>query len=334
VLDAEEEELFATGRAIFDRDMHIGAGMGPEFNGDSCRACHFLPTIGGSGPADVDVIRHGHLEGDVFTPPARGTILPRHANDGTRPLADPMANVFETRQTPPLFGLGFLESIPEEDVLANENCDDPDPTAISGCAHILPTGQLGRLGWKANVPSLLEFARDALSNEVGLTVPEIPGLHFGFLQDDDDAPDPEVSEEDMLALTFFMQRLAPPMRRVADPEAEAAGELLFDQVECTSCHVDDFVAPGGAVPYTDLLLHQIAEDGGPGIEDGTARPLEIRTTPLWGLALTPPYMHDGRAFTIEEAIARHDGEATSSRLAYEALSEDEKADLLAFLESL
>jgi CxxC motif-containing protein (DUF1111 family) len=333
-LTPEEEALFARGRDIFDRDMFVGEGMGPLFNGDSCRACHFLPTIGGAGPADVDVIRQGILEEGIFTAPPGGTLLPRHATDNSRPEVDADANVFETRQTPAIFGLGFLESIPVEAVLANEDCDNPDPAAVSGCAHFVSLGRLGRLGWKADVPDLAEFARDGMSNELGMTVPEVTGLTFGTLMDGDGAADPEIDEDDLEALAFFMRRLAPPPRRSTDADAEAAGEALFATVGCIDCHVDDFVAPDGLVPYTDLLLHRMAADDAPGIGSGDALPVELRTAPLWGLALTPPYMHDGRAFTIEEAILRHDGEAATARQAFAALSDAERALLLAFLESL
>ena len=78
----------------------------------------------------------------------------------------------------------------------------------------------------------------------------------------------------------------------------------------------------------------MAPDGSPGIADGSAGPLEIRTPPLWGISLTPPYMHDGRSFSIDDAIDRHDAEGARSREAYGALTAEEKADLLAFLASL
>ncbi len=329
-----ELALFERGRALFDRDIFLSEGTGPDFNGDSCRACHFLPVIGGAGPADVDVTRHGTLEDGVFTDPEGGSMAHRHSTAPVRPAIDESANVFGTFQTPPLFGLGFLESIPEEDVLANEDCDNPDPTAVSGCAHYLPDGRLGRLGWKANVPDLREFARDAMFNEVGITLPEVEGLTFGETEDDDDIPDPEISAQDLEALAFFMRRLAPPSRRSTDAEAEAAGETLFATVGCIDCHVDDFVTPDGVVAYTDLLIHQTSAEGTSFIGAGDVGPLEFRTAPLWGLALTPPYMHDGRAFTVEEAIARHDGEAAASRASFEGLSETERAQLLAFLASL
>lgn len=58
------------------------------------------------------------------------------------------------------------------------------------------------------------------------------------------------------------------------------------------------------------------------------------TTELWGMRDTGPWWHDGSSSTIEDSILRHGGDAEASRLAYEALTDDEKDDLLAFLDSL
>ena len=283
----------------------------------------------------MDVVRQGRLVDGTFTAPEGGTILSHHSTSpDLRPEPDPIANTLETRQTPPLFGLGFLESVTDAEVLAHADCGDPDPAAIAGCPHVLSTGRLGRFGWKADVPSLDEFARDALSNETGVSVPQVSGLTFGASTDADDVADPEITEPDIDALVFYMRHLAPPPGQSKDPEAEASGKASFEQVGCTGCHAERFVAPGGAVAYTDLLLHQVAPDGSPGIADGSAGPLAIRTPPLWGISLTPPYMHDGRSFSIADAIERHDAEAAGARRAYEALSPVAKANLLAFLASL
>ena len=84
---------------------------------------------------------------------------------------------------------------------------------------------------------------------------------------------------------------------------------------------------------------------GPGLDDGytegEALTSEWRTPPLWGLGLSKNsqggeyfLLHDGRAKSIEEAILLHGGEAQSSRDAYESMSEEEKLQLIKFLESL
>lgn len=61
---------------------------------------------------------------------------------------------------------------------------------------------------------------------------------------------------------------------------------------------------------------------------------EFRTAPLWGLSQTAPYFHTGEADTIQQAIELHDGEASAIRDAYLALSADDRAALLAFLDTL
>jgi hypothetical protein len=58
------------------------------------------------------------------------------------------------------------------------------------------------------------------------------------------------------------------------------------------------------------------------------------TRPLWGLADTAPYLHDGRARTLDEAILAHGGEAADSSSRFAALSRDDKIDLRIFLLSL
>lgn len=338
-LSASDAERFLRGRAVFDLDVAITGGLGPRFNGDSCRACHFDPVIGGSGPLDVNVVRHGIVDpGDgSFSPPSIGTMAHRHdLGPDSRPPIDAAANVFEARQTPPIFGLGLIDRIPEATILANEDPDDLDGDGISGRAHILPDTRLGRLGWKAGVPSVAEFARDAMFNELGMTLPDQSGLTFGGDQDSDGIADPEITVEALEDLAFYMSNLAAPPRTPFDPDREAIGETLFTDVGCASCHVPVMKTDDGVdVPlYSDLLLHDVAPALRLGIEDGDASMREFRTPPLWGLAQTGPYMHDGTAFTAEEAILAHDGEAHDSRDAYLALPPSMQEALLIFLESL
>lgn len=335
-LTSEELALFERGRAVFDRDQFVSAGLGPRFNGDSCRACHFDPVVGGAGPADVDVIRQGIVDGTTFAAPAGGTMAHRHTLGDERPPVDPASNVFEARQTPTTLGLGLIDRIPEATIVANADPDDQDGDGISGVAHVLPDGRLGRLGWKANVPSVAEFARDATFNELGLTLPAQPGLTFGSTTDSDGAADPELSPADLDALVFFLSRLGPPPRVSVAPALEETGRVVFADVGCGACHTPTLADEDGnpVALYSDLLLHDVAPAGFVGIEDGMASMREFRTPPLWGLSRTAPYLHDGAAFSIEDAIARHAAEAAASTAAYEALGAEQRAALIAFLESL
>ncbi len=338
-LSDAEAARFEEARLLFDREFSFGDGAGgPRLNGDSCRACHFEPVVGGAGPRGVNVSRHGILtEGGEFAPPAVGTILHRLTSlERTAVRAQPEAAIFEHRQTPHLFGLGLLQGVPESVILAAADPDDLDGDGISGKPSWTDGGRLGRFGWKAQIPTLEEFVRDAVDAELGMTLPWVPGLTFGRVQDNDSVPDPEMSLDEADLLTFYLRRLAPPPRSPGpDPAAEAAGEQLFAEVGCAGCHTPSLPgADGPVLAYTDLLLHEVLPPDALGIEEASAEMREFRTAPLWGVARTAPYMHSGEADTVAEAIALHAGEALGAVAAFGALDPADQAALLAFVESL
>lgn len=335
-LSGEEADRFLRGRSAFDRDRFLSEGLGERFNGDSCRACHFDPVPGGAGPLDVNVVRQGIFDGNGFTAPAMGTVTHRHsAATNLRNPVDEAANFFEQRQTPPLFGLGLIELIPEATILAHE---DPDnTTGISGRANMLPGGQVGRFGWKADIPSVDEFARDATSTELGFTLPEQMGLTFGKTTDGDGVADPEIPMSELGDLVFWLKMLAAPPRVRTDTTLEDQGEAVFATAGCDGCHIPSMQTMDGMPVelYSDLLLHDVTAPGTDrGIASADASITEFRTTPLWGLGRTAPYWHDGRASTIAAAIRLHFGEAEAARAAYEGLSQADEDALLAFLRSL
>jgi CxxC motif-containing protein (DUF1111 family) len=335
-LDAGQRLLFEQGRLLFDRDFAFSEGVGPLFNGDACRSCHFDPVIGGAGPSGVDAMRQGSFVGLTFSVPSNGTFLPRHAVAPARPEADTGANYFERRQTPSTLGLGLLERVPREAIEALADPGDQNRDGISGRAHALEDGRLGRFGWKASLPSVREFVRDALSGELGMTMPNQPGMLFGAWEDGDETADPEAEVGTIDAITAFIELLAPPPRTRVDVTLEDAGEAIFDAVGCASCHVRTLQAADGVEvhAYTDLLLHDVAGPDTLGIEEGDAGIAEFRTPPLWGLGRTAPYFHDGRASTIDDAIAEHAGEASAARSEVASLNAADREALLAFLRSL
>jgi cytochrome c peroxidase len=94
-------------------------------------------------------------------------------------------------------------------------------------------------------------------------------------------------------------------------------------------------SPSGGVEvplFSDLKRH----DMGPGLAEsaGTALDSQFITARLWGVADTAPYLHDGRAHTLEEAILLHGGEAQAARDAFAALGDQAKQELVAFLLTL
>ena len=365
-LSSDELAAFKVGRTEFDRRRSYESGMGAHFNGDSCRACHSDPVIGGSGPLGVNASRQGSLPLDpsatqpdastlnppiVLIPPdgfadfsaPSGTPAPHFASNDTRPLLDPTTTVTETRQTPMLFGFGLIDQISDETIRDLADSEMTANPAMAGrvfettFADGTPT--VGKFGWKGSAPRLKDFTRDALCNEMGMTMPPDPdGLsRFGCSTDDDGVPDPEVSTQIVDEITDFTALLAPPPRQASADSAEAvAGAEVFNQVGCGFCHVPTLQTASGAnVPlFSDLLLHDVADPNEVGIVEGMAGIHDFRTPPLWGLAKSAPYMHDGRAATVELAIAAHHGQADSVREAFNALSPTDRANLLAFLRSL
>lgn len=332
-LSGEALASWTRGRALFDHDIDPAVGLGTRFNADSCRACHQDPVLGGAGGADTSVLRIGTWHEDGSFTNVASAVIPRSVVPGQPPWRMPdEVNVVEPRQPPTILGIGLLQGIDEAAIFALEDPDDLDGDGISGRARVLADGRLGRFGWKAQVPSVKDFAADALLNEIGLTVDPAESA-FTTDDDGDDIADPELGMDQMDDLVFYLTATAAPPRKAPAAGVDAsAGEASFATVGCASCHVPEL---DGVAAWTDMLLHDVSPEGTPLVdqEDGLD-PGEFRTPPLWDVGQTPPYMHGGQAVTLEESIAAHGGEADASRLAFEALSDGEKQDLIGFLNTL
>ena len=90
-------------------------------------------------------------------------------------------------------------------------------------------------------------------------------------------------------------------------------------------------------PYSDFLLHDIGTgDGIPvlPLPEYATTANQIRTAPLWALRTRNRLMHDGLSLTKQDAIQRHAGQGAGATSNYNGLSEGEKNQLLAFLNSL
>ncbi len=356
-MTAAEFERFRLGLDDFLEVEEADEGLGPAFNGLSCAQCHSVPAIGGS--STVTEIRAGILHEDgSFEELPGGTVfqmfsIPTHASQAVIP---PEANVIAHRKALQLFGLGLVEAVPDEVFLSLEDPDDRDGDGISGrAARVVDvdSGELrvGRFGWKAQQATLLTFGAEAYRDEMGITnalFPEeaCPGGNREAVDLDDLVADPEDGPDRLTGLRgidnfeSFMRFLGAPPRGPVT-EAAARGEQLFSRIGCDSCHLPSLqTGPDRSAaldqrvfhPYGDFLLHDIGT--GDGIQQADASPFEIRTPPLWGVRVRAPFLHDGRAPTLESAIGQHDGEARASRLRFESLPLEEKQALLAFLRSL
>jgi len=262
------------------------------------------------------------------------------------------------RLAPQVIGMGLLEAIPDDDLLAVADPDDADGNGISGRPNRVwnpATGrtELGRFGWKANAPTVEVQSAGAFNGDIGITSSVFPGQPCAASQTDClEAPEggePEVTDDRLASVTFYTRTLAvPAMRDHRAPEVER-GRNVFEDIGCASCHTPSHTTgtdPVAALseqrifPYTDLLLHDMGPDLADGRPDFEADGSEWRTPPLWGLGLIDDVngerflLHDGRARTIEEAILWHGGEAEAAREAFRTASADLRADLVAFLEAL
>ena len=344
VLAPAELERWLRGRALFDRDFHVPDGLGrPDYNGDSCRACHQDPVLGGAGALELNVSRCGfdHAGAGPFEELPGGQVLHkfRPPPSGERAEYVPgTADVFEQRQSPSLLGVGRIDAIPEAAILANEDPTDANDDGIFGVARRVDVDgatEIGRFGWKAQIPSVHDFTRDAAAVECGLTTPD-DGRGFALLADADAVADPEVAAPQLDDITFFLRHLAAPQRvGSSDPEV-LRGEDLFSTIGCGICHRPALPDDLGqdVFLYSDLLLHRVMPDGFRGMAEDGADVGFYRTPPLWGVRHTAPYLHDGRAETLREAIEGHAGEAAGTAALFQALAPAAQESLLLFLQDL
>ncbi len=332
-LSAQDQAQWLLGRQYFDAEKGFEDGIGPMFNGDSCRACHFQPFVGGAGPIGVSAVRYGIVdEMGVVTPPETGSVMRRFNLVGEWPVIL-MGNAhFEVRQSMPLFGLKWIEDIKEESILANEDADDVNGDGIKGVSNKLADGTIGRFGWKAQISSVKSFVADALAQELNMTIPENFAFSTARFKDEDQIPDPEVTEAHVEQLTLYISQIHPPKSEVILDEE---GQRLFNNIGCVSCHIPKLEAEQPYAAYTDLLLHDVQkEDYQLGFTDGSATARQFRTSPLWGISQTAPYWHDGRAVDLKQAILEHDAEGLKSKDQFSALNETQQQALINFLNAL
>mgnify|MGYP001971417441 CR=1 FL=1 len=273
---------------------------------------------------------------------------------------------YSPRIAPMLAGSGLLEAIDEVEILALADPLDEDGDGISGrpnWVHDLVTGEvrIGRFGWKAGQPGLLQQTAVAYQRDLGLTSPLTPRHDCG---DQDptctEESGTELSAGDVSLVADYVGGLTlPPRRNFRDPEA-IIGMQLFKRANCQACHVPsirtrtdhEIAAYRGQViePFTDMLLHDMGPDLADGFQEYEAEGSEWRTAPLWaagevGHVLgtpgectdpysgegTPNYLHDGRARSLMEAILWHGGEAETSRKAVLAMNQQEREALLRYV---
>lgn len=260
----------------------------------------------------------------------------------------------ESINTPPIFGAGLIDRISDSDIKGRYRWNaiagigrelQGDFSGLpAGRVRILPNGRVGKFGWKAQFATLEEFVSTACAVEVGLTNPlraqDVPKENRP-----NDGAGLDLDRSQFKSLVVFCKTLPQPKQILPeDPVARSRaqeGERLFASIGCTHCHAPDIGDVKGV--YSDFLLHRLSS-----ADEGDYEPIpreiprrmsdpdpnEWKTPPLWGVADTGPWLHDGSAATLEQAIAAHGGTAKEIRENYRNLKKDERRAVIAFLKTL
>jgi len=352
--DLKQRQL--DGHAEFVRNRNPASGLGPVMTGTGCQGCHDGPPAEGGTNQRLE-LRFGRRGADgVFDPllSLGGPLLQDQAIGNVNGVnwvpekVPPEANVVAQRRTTPLFGLGLVDATADATFVAIAAWQRARDPATAGRAAMVPEVgatelRVGKFGWKAAQPTLLQFNADAFVNEMGITTPIFPdencpqGNCPALLQN----PAPGVNDPDGTALhqaDDFVRFLGPPPRN----PYSGTGAGTFVAIGCSFCHVQTLVTAPNTVaaldrvayhPYSDFLLHDMGALGD-GIDQGDANGSEMRTTPLWGVSKQTRLLHDGRARNVHDAIVAHDGQGKAARDRFLALDPGEQDILLGFLQSL
>lgn len=273
-------------------------------------------------------------------------------------MAMPGNVLLSPRVAAPVFGLGLLEAISETDIMAGADPDDKDGDGISGKYNIVYdvfSGKkvLGRFGWKANQPNLLQQVAAAYNGDIGITnflFPKESSQGQTQFDSDPNSTSYELTDSLLHSVQFYVRTLAVPVRRNVTDAKVLQGKALFTAAGCIKCHKAD-VRTGVDVslaqvsnqlihPFTDLLLHDMGTGLADNRPDFLATGTEWRTAPLWGIGLTQKvnghtnFLHDGRARNLMEAIMWHGGEALAAKNRVSNMSKLERDALLAYVGSL
>jgi CxxC motif-containing protein (DUF1111 family) len=351
--------MVANGVASFDLAFSlqpVPAGGGVFFGGEISGGVGRVGRTGEDQPSRRAAERMQQIRGTMV---ANGSVSRQALPVG------PFVVTRSQRNPTPLFGLGLIDSLPESAIEAMAKKQAKESPEIQGRVSRVKDGRIGRLGWKGQMASVEDIVLNACAVELGL---EVPGHHQAMSPQ---APKYrttglDLTSEECDSLVAYVRSLPRPAERRPSNGAGSqhidAGKATFASIGCAGCHaakVGDVIGI-----YSDLLLHdmgqELGDEGsyGDSSDDGSDEPLvprivgdpagnrqapratrganrrEWRTTPLWGFRDSGPYLHDGRAQTLDEAVALHGGQGAASAQKFMELAPRERHQVEAFLKSL
>jgi CxxC motif-containing protein (DUF1111 family) len=270
----------------------------------------------------------------------------------TIPDFDPVRT--QAVQATALFGAGWIDLISDRAILRNarnrgvrtavrELALHFDDIPVGKVRHV--SGGIGKFGWRGQFATLAEFVSAACANELGLGTPTVEQSRPHTAPDRTSEPD--LDRQQVRALVAFVKTLPRPVAADGGEQAER-GKHVFREVGCAACHVPDLGGVKGV--YSDFLLYVMDDPpppgGGdpygpapvqlnlPGRPDSEPEPAEWKTPPLWGVADSAPYWHDGSAATLRDAVMHHRGMGKAVTERFKALPTGDQAAVLAFLGTL
>ena len=364
-LSYEQKQVFNKGAEEFDEIYRAETGLGPIFVATSCVGCHAGDN---KGHPFTTLTRFGQTDtnGNLFVAQG-GPQLQHLAIPGYEGEKIPTGATSSRFIAPIVAGLGFLELVSDQDILALADPQDRDGDGISGRPHwnhipswVVPNQHsinsngkfICRFGRKASVYNLQQQVVGAFNNDMGITTSFMPQdpINFASSVNPSAIGDADIDDKSLNATVFYIQALQVPLARNQSQPNVMEGKEIFKQIDCNKCHIETlktqtttFKALSNVEfhPYTDLLLHDMGYELNDQYTEGFALASEWRTTPLWGVGLSRNaqggqlyLMHDGRAQSFDAAIQLHGGEANGSRNKYNQLSDADKQKLVNFLESL
>ena len=235
-----------------------------------------------------------------------------------------------------------------------------DTSKVEGVDDDLVVRPFGRKGCCATVR---EFDTGAMQFHHGIQPVEVVGEGVDA---DGDGVVNELLVGELSALHIFQASLERPRQLGSAPR----GKKIFREIGCADCHIpalqtrtrqlslsfpevpedpsanvyyniDLATAPSRFAPAGDgvsipLLADLKRHDMGPDLAESTGDELDpyFQTARLWGVADTAPYLHDGRAVTLSEAILWHGGEGADAATLFDDLTDSNKRQLLRFLRTL
>ncbi len=356
----DPQEAAAWGQAIFQHEFSAADGAGESVlhpglqpmrvaRAFSCMLCHNVPfgtagagaTIGRGGPAGRST-PHAFGVGvrERLAEALTTALIAAVDQNGDGTVSEDEAHNRHATFDPDGSGPAPAVDFGWWDDRDNDGRPDLDPGLESwwadadGCR--LPRSPGARpaaaVGWRIALRPFgwTALDRDSLTDLRGFTAGAFTA-HAGLAE----KPNGGITSGEVDLVVWYLRQHQAPREALSGDDSAHIGKNTFNRIGCTTCHVDTWQVSEIAVRglYSDMRHHDLGPAFYETRFDGSTTQ-QFRTPPLWGVAHSAPYGHDGASLDLDTVIRRHGGEAAHSSSAYAELSHGEQVHVLDFLRSL